>query len=221
MAYLTNGARAMTKRVLEVERKFAATPTSIQTLRNASSPIFKHLAPLGRKTFRDTYFDRENALFGKGVYIRRRNGLWEAKIRAGGDFINSAFEEVAGEEAVKEVIKEKLHVAIEGVSIEDCLEVAADFVTERESWMVHERFRVDVDETDFGCMVGEVELKEDIEDHGQDEEKRMRMDEERRKRMDEDIKAFMKAYPDTFPEGNAVGKLTAYFDWKKREVKLR
>jgi hypothetical protein len=33
-------------------------------------------------------------LFSKGVYIRRRNGHWEAKIRTGGNFINSAFTEV-------------------------------------------------------------------------------------------------------------------------------
>jgi hypothetical protein len=34
----------------------------------------------------------------------------------------------------------------------------AEFVTERESWMINGRFKVDVDITDFGYIVGEVEL---------------------------------------------------------------
>jgi len=84
-------------------------------------------------------------LFSKGVYIRRRNGHWEAKIRTGGDFINSAFTEIDGNNAVKEVIEQNLTVSADGVSIQEMLEPCAEFVTERESWMIDGRFKVEED----------------------------------------------------------------------------
>jgi thiamine-triphosphatase len=76
--------------------------------------------------------------------------------------------------------------------------------------MMDGRFKVDVDTTDFGHMVGEVELTETLRsangEHGEEEEKL-------KQEMDQDIKAFMQSYPQAFPAGRPLGKLSAYFRW--------
>jgi hypothetical protein len=97
----THSGRVQIRR-LEVERKFLVTPVAVSYLRsNSGGSRFKKHESLGKQTTQDTYYDRNGLLFSKGVYIRRRNGHWEAKIRTDGDFINSAFTEVdqiAGDE---------------------------------------------------------------------------------------------------------------------------
>ncbi|KAH8803477.1 CYTH-like domain-containing protein [Xylogone sp. PMI_703] len=203
---------------LEVERKFLPTPAAVSYLRsNGGGSGFKEYQDLGRQTTQDTYYDRKGFLFSKGVYIRRRNGYWEAKIRSGGNFINSAFKEVDGNDAVKDVIGKHITISSDSFSIEEVLEPCAEFVTERESWMLDGRFKVDIDETDFGHIVGEVELTETLErvssEHdGKGEKEESRLKEE----MDQDIETFMQSYPRAFPPGRPLGKLSAYFDWLGR-----
>jgi thiamine-triphosphatase len=86
-----NPGRGQIRR-LEVERKFLVTLVAVSYLRsNGGGSRFKKYESLGKQTTHDTYYDRNSLLFSKEVYIRRRNGHWEAKIRTGGDFINSAF----------------------------------------------------------------------------------------------------------------------------------
>jgi thiamine-triphosphatase len=210
----THSGRVQIRR-LEVERKFLVTPVAVSYLRSNSGGLrFKKHESLGRQTTQDTYYDRNGELFSKGVYIRRRNGYWEAKIRTGGDFINSAFTEVDGNNAVKEVIEQNLTVSADGLSIEEMLEPCAEFVTERESWMMDGRFKVDVDITNFGHIVGEVELTRTLRytnsEHGEEEEER---EKKLKQEMDQDIKAFMQSYPEAFPAGRPLGKLSAYFHW--------
>ncbi|RMZ77163.1 hypothetical protein DV737_g4497, partial [Chaetothyriales sp. CBS 132003] len=210
-------------RRLEVERKFLATPVAVSYLRSnggGGGPGFKQHERLGTQTTHDTYYDRDGLLFSKGVYIRRRNGHWEAKVRSGGDFINSAFTEVDGFSAVKEVIRQNLAVSVDDGghhhgdrvgSIECILQPCAEFVTERESWMIDGTFKVDVDTTDFGHSVGEVELTATLgkNTNGGDQ---VGEEEELRHKMDQDINAFMQSYPQAFPAGRPLGKLSAYFD---------
>lgn len=200
-------------RRLEVERKFFVTPVAVSYLRsNGGGSRFKKYESLGMQTTHDTYYDRNGLLFSKGVYIRRRNGNWEAKIRTAGDFINSAFTEVDGNNAVKEVIEQNLVVSADRLGIEEILKPCAEFVTERESWMIDGRFKVDVDTTDFGHIVGEVELTGNLRyansKYGEKEEE----DEKQlRQKMDQDIQAFMQSHPQAFPAGRPLGKLSAYF----------
>lgn len=76
------------------------------------------------------------------------------------------------------------------------------------------RFRVDVDTTDFGHIVGEVELIGSLRytnsEHREEEEER---EKKLKQEMDQDIKAFMQSYPEAFPAGRPLGKLSAYFRW--------
>jgi thiamine-triphosphatase len=201
----THSGRVQIRR-LEVESRFLVTPVAVSYLRSNSGGLrFKKNESLGRQTTQDTYYDRNGQLFSKGVYIRRRNGYWEAKIRTGGDFINSAFTEVDGNNAVKEVIEQNLIVSADGLSIEEMLEPCAEFVTERESWIMDGRFKVNVDTTDFGYIVGEVELTETFRsangEHSEEKE-----GEKLKQEMDQDIKAFMQSYPQSIPGWTASWK---------------
>ncbi|KAK8120251.1 hypothetical protein PG999_004371 [Apiospora kogelbergensis] len=165
-----------------------------------------------KATTHDIYYDRDGLLFSKGVYVRRRDGRWEAKIRAGGDYINSAFMEIDGIQAVERAVKNIMVLPGFRSDLEEMLVPCADFVTDRESWMIDGKFKVDVDSTDFGHIVGEVELTRILE-HGmgrQDEEAR-EMLAILKETMNQDIEAFMLCYPQIFPVGRAVGKLSAYF----------
>jgi thiamine-triphosphatase len=209
----THSGRVQTTRQLEVERKFLVTPAALSYLRsNGGGSGFKKHESLGKQTTHDTYYDRDGLLFSEGVYIRRRNGQWEAKIRTSGDFINSAFTEINGKNAVKEVIKQSLTVSTDRIAIEEMLEPCAEFVTERESWMIDGKFKVDVDTTDFGHIVGEVELTRTLQytntEPGEEEEENVIFWKEK---MDQEIKAFMQSCPQAFPAGRPVGKLSAYF----------
>lgn len=101
--------------VLEVERKFAPSATSIRQLdRNGGDPPFESIVHKGVTCFEDTYYDTPKDTLSKaGVWLRRRekfesgvrdltglkregphNASWEAKVRVGGDYINSAFREM-------------------------------------------------------------------------------------------------------------------------------
>jgi len=143
--------------------------------------------------------------------VRKRNTLWEAKIRKGGDFLNSAFLEVDGSKAVSNAAKKYLNVPLDGRSIEEVLSPCAEFVTRRESWMLDRKFQVDVDTTDFGHKVGEVELTTYLDcgnsKHGVDQKREADI----RANMDTEIKNFMELYPQAFPPGRPLGKLSAYF----------
>lgn len=156
-------AALRSRQILKVERKFAPTPASIDSLtRNAGRPSFRKLEPLTSIKFEDTYYDRDIIFNGKGIYIRRRSQFdsdqWEAKVKVGGDFINSAFQEFTGAEAVSKIIHQHLPKPGSFTSVTDMLEVWARFSTRRRSWKVNDHFLIVLDEADFGHMVGEVEL---------------------------------------------------------------
>lgn len=220
--------------VLEVERKFAPTTTSISQLnQNTGKPPFHSVVHKGKTCFEDTYYDTpEDTLSKAGVWIRRREKFecevrrfvrnkrvdhhgasWEAKVRAGGDFINSAFKEITD---IKE-ISAILSTLVPGSKLEQCggprggrVREMARFVTDRAAYVVDGEFTVVVDVTDFGHTVGEVELERDATEasyEGEDKAWAIAA-------MDRQINDFMKRYTWAFPPGKPVGKLTAYFDQK-------
>jgi thiamine-triphosphatase len=98
-----------------------------------------------------------------------------------------------------------LIVSTDGLSIEEILEPCAKFVTERESWIIDGRFKVNVDTTDFGHIVREVELTETFRsansEHSEEKE-----GEKLKQEMDQDIKAFMQSYPQSIPGWTAPWK---------------
>jgi thiamine-triphosphatase len=113
------------------------------------------------------------------------------KIRTGNDFINLAFMEVDGNNAIKEVIEQNLTVFINGFNIEEILEPCAEFITKRESWIMDGKFKINVDTIDFRYIVGKVELTRIFRfingEYSKEEEEREKLKQE----IDYDIKAFM------------------------------
>lgn len=188
--------------ILEVERKFRCLAVKTLT-RDGGFPPFRSLQSLPIKTIHDIYYDKADILYNAGTWVRRRNGLWEAKIRLGGDLTNSRFEELKGAQDIAACIQR-----ITGNDMrEDCdfgLTIMAEFTTTRETWVADEEFSIVRDRTDFGHEVGEVELQVEVDGLTKNEKKRVVGE------MDDRIGQFMERYSWAFEEGKAVGKLTAY-----------
>lgn len=218
--------QAMSPATLEVERKFAPTPISIQQLAtNAGTPPFASLIRQGTTNLEDAYYDTaDEALCKAGVWLRRRGDKWEAKIRVGGDFTNSAFEEVTNVKDISAMLARLVpgaaldpHDGLMGGRIEE----VAMLVSERNKFLVDEKFTVVLDKTDFGHVVGEVELERAVSAAGEKDDAGDQSEHRKRAQMiaemDQEIDEFMKQYVWAFPPGRPVGKLSAYFALKQRQ----
>ncbi|MCJ1320652.1 hypothetical protein MMC15_005992 [Xylographa vitiligo] len=192
--------------ILEVERKFACNPHTTSIIHaNSGFPQLPNLTFKGQHTFEDIYYDLNQVCFLHGTWIRKRNGTWQAKIRRGGDFTNSQFDEIDGAEDVSALLR-KLHVNVSIEAENFGLGELARFVTRRDAWKVADVYEVVVDNTDFGHSVGEVELQQLLEPDNRDNGTIS-------VQMDARIKDFMLKHSWAFPSGKVVGKLSAYFEW--------
>ncbi|RAK74528.1 thiamine-triphosphatase [Aspergillus fijiensis CBS 313.89] len=198
--------------LLEVERKFRRLAVDKLHL-NSGHPPFHSLLYRGTQTFHDTYYDSADFLSTRGVWVRRRNNTWQAKIRRGGDYSNSKFEELSTTAAISAHLAELTGGTRTDATNQFGLTPMASFTTLRESWTADDDFTIVQDVTDFGHTVGEaeLELRWDCRDD------RPRIERERCKaakmaEMDERITAFMRRYHWAFCVGSPKGKLTAYFE---------
>ncbi|RYN61657.1 hypothetical protein AA0117_g12934 [Alternaria alternata] len=194
---------------LEVERKFCGFAVA-DLAPHVGNPPFQTIQSQGQRVFHDTYFDRAGRLAAAGVWVRLRNGKWEAKVRKGGDFQNSRFEELSD--------PHKIGKQVQAITGQGCneresfgLDRIANMSTTRTTWLADERFTIVLDRMDFGHEVGEVELQSEVhlaytgqalEDHKQ----------RAMQQMDQEIVAFMQHYRWAFAAGVPIGKLTAYFE---------
>lgn len=191
--------------ILEVERKFARLKV-YPLHQNAGSPPFRQLEHLGNSHFRDIYYDQEDKLSKAGLWVRRRDGEWQMKLRQSGDRIRSAMKE----SNEVEHIADQVHAVIgirESAQKAFGLAKLADITTHRELWKADGRFTIVLDQTDFGHIVGEVELEEPKPLLSSQTVDVLRD-------MENDINEFMDRYSWVFDQGPAKGKLTAYFEQK-------
>jgi len=118
---------------LEVERKFVPSPLlnkyaseTATVSRIHVTPTTKHnpsvtLTRLPRKRITDKYFDHKGQLEQQGIWVRWRKGQtithdgsktitsqtsWEAKVKQGGNFLDSQFVEAKGRDAVEDLMAE-------------------------------------------------------------------------------------------------------------------
>ncbi|KAH7122383.1 CYTH-like domain-containing protein [Dendryphion nanum] len=206
-------------RYLEVERKFLPTTSSISLLHtNAGTPPFRSHRYIGRSRSHDVYFDKGGLLMRAGIYLRQRNGTWEAKDRLGGNYKNSQFEEKTDVQEIQVLARSILdgeRGRRDGLVFDFKAELdpVAEFKTVREEWEVDGGIKVVLDEADFGCVVGEVEICESM--------KREEM-QDKVPVLNERIDGFMKKYEWAFPrDGEVVGKLEAWFRWKEKNLGLK
>ncbi|RAL15892.1 thiamine-triphosphatase [Aspergillus homomorphus CBS 101889] len=196
---------------LEVERKFSRLAVQPLT-RTGGYPAFRTLRYLGLQSIHDIYYDQNGQLSSKGIWIRRRNGHWEAKIKDGGDFQNSRFVELRDSKEISYHLK-----LLTGIKQPECnnfgLQKLAIFTTSRRSWIANEEFEIVQDIMDFdNHMVGEVELKHTValnpESHRTiEQERELKLNE-----MDLRIKDFMNHYAWAFHVGRPKGKLAAFLE---------
>ncbi|XP_029422692.1 thiamine-triphosphatase isoform X2 [Nannospalax galili] len=160
----------MAKGLIEVERKFVPGPGTEERLQELGG-ILEH-----QVTFRDTYYDTsELSLIRSDHWLRLREGSgWELKCpgpaRVSGP--HNEYTELTSESAIVAQLFELLGAeGLEAASVVavlaplKLLEVAS-FVTKRSSWKLvfsgaeeqEPLLRVDLDTTDFGYAVGEVEV---------------------------------------------------------------
>ncbi|PSK42133.1 hypothetical protein B9Z65_4047 [Elsinoe australis] len=172
---------------LEIERAFPSLTRHFPT--NDGNPPFTTLHRLPASRFTDTYHDTASSqLHQQGVYLRRRNGEWQAKFAIGDTTTPlkggvKKFEEVHGldritrcmglvldseEEVAKEGGKEETAQGSAGTGrdfketagsvILAQLKTVARFRTTRHRWFVDGEYEIAVDRTCFGHVVGEVEF---------------------------------------------------------------
>lgn len=252
------------KSTLEVERKFLPAALLQQYISSSSSSNLKSkpattiilprttLTRQPRKLITDKYFDRASQLQHRNIWVRWRktqpaddssstsqsHGVWEAKIKQSGDYLNSQFVEVQGREAVESVLSE----AGVGKSVYD-LKVQMGFVAERASWgveregegeggmtLVLDTITTALEGRDgerpeyFFHQVGELELEAVVttelgaEGGAIDSAgliAKHRVDREvAGTKMSEQLRAFMAQRPEIFAnEGRPVGKLSAYLQY--------
>ncbi|KAK4943436.1 hypothetical protein LTR10_016927 [Elasticomyces elasticus] len=209
--------------LLEVERKFCPIAGALIAC-NAGSPPFRRFCPRPQRIFRDIYYDQDDVLRQAGIWVRKRDEQWEAKIKVGGDYKHSQFQEVKGISAVSAAISKHLQdlrcrgaMRYQNRSAPfDTYNInpVAEYATIRDSWTVDDKYTIVIDTTDFGHTVGEVELEHDYPDFSQEDKKNVLL-----KQMDENIASFMRHYAWAFPAGECKGKLTAFFEWKMRKVR--
>ncbi|KAL9118830.1 MAG: hypothetical protein Q9187_004621, partial [Circinaria calcarea] len=186
--------------VIEVERKFRCEPGSMDRLdANQGLPAFRVLKYLGRSSFKDTYYDRDETLSSNGVWVRKRSGRWQAKVREGGDYANSQFGELSEPKEIAQMIR-KYNLDAYPPSDDFGLEKTAQYTTIRDAWKADDRFEIVLDTTDFGHSVGEVELQQVIETNS-DGGPPIAVRQDTAKEMDRQIEAFMQHYSWAFPTG--------------------
>lgn len=159
----------MAQGLIEVERKFTPGPDTEERLQKLGATL-EH-----RVTFRDTYYDTsELSLMLSDHWLRQREGSgWEFKCPgvSGVSGPHNEYVEVTSESAIVTQLFELLGSGEqETASVAAALgplklQEVASFITTRSSWKLalsgaHEEeslLTVDLDSTDFGYAVGEVE----------------------------------------------------------------
>lgn len=210
-------ARMFRRSILEVERKFQCDPGSMSRIRaNQGQPPFQSLKPLGRRSFEDVYYDRNRILSTEGIWVRKRNERWQAKVRQSGDYTNSQFEEVTEADDISRIVRD-MGLGTHTASSNFGLVEMARYTTFRETWRADNKFEIVLDNTDFEHTVGEVELQRAVTlDHDDGEELSKFARQALTADMDQQIEDFMNYYSWAFPLGKPVGKLSAYFARKER-----
>ena len=197
--------------LLEVERKFCSLAVK-NIASNTGQPAFKSIRAHAQQTIHDVYYDNSSgSLISAGIWVRQRNGSWEAKVKRGGNFTNSMFEELAGTEPVRRCVMDV--IGEEGCEKDHFgLGPIATLSTARQSWTADEEFKIVLDTMNFGHTVGEVELQEEVQFTATANAPIEQQKREKMKEMDKRIEAFLDRYSWAFHLGVPKGKLSAYFE---------
>jgi hypothetical protein len=230
--------------LLEIEHKFSFTAAQLaRALANNGHPPFARLDALPARRFTDVYYDDGAASLARaGLWLRRRNGVWGAKMRRAlpptaaaaqqDPFARTTFEETGDPQRIRELVQRAMgggdigtgfgtESGIPGFGLRE----TAQIVTARQAVRADGKFDVVFDACEFyrGASVGrhdvgevEVEVEVTVRSGGA----------EAAARAHAEIGAFMDFYAWLFRAKVAVGKpvvgkLSAYFAWVKEQEQGR
>jgi thiamine-triphosphatase len=200
---------------LEVERKFRSLAAAFH---DRGTPPFRSIKKHRWKILHDIYYDRSNLLASAGIWVRKRNARWEAKIKQGGSFANSKFQELTDPGDIAKCVSQTLGEDICSDDPDLGLESIADITTLRNTWTADDEFKIVLDRMlGFGHIVGEVELQQTKTFKATSEEDFEQQKQAAVDAMDGRVADFMERYSWAFSLGEPKGKLTAYFEAKQTQ----
>lgn len=144
---------------VEVERKFKVTADTKIKLVEIGAELHKE------KVFLDRYYDSpEYSLTLKDCWLRQRNGSWELKV-VNGQFtkLASQYREITNITEIKDFLVNHFHrTDIKSFQLDQViqkldLQPFVEFTTTRQTYFLPE-CTIDLDLTDFGYQVGEIEV---------------------------------------------------------------
>ncbi|KPI41024.1 uncharacterized protein AB675_8223 [Cyphellophora attinorum] len=205
--------------ILEVERKFRPLNARELVFNNVYESRKPSIRYHGVKTLSDAYYDRSKLLSSAGIWVRERNERWQAKVKHGGSFNHSKFEDLTEPRDIAERVGKVLG---EEVSADDKfgLGCIAQFTTIRHTYLANDEFKIVLDTTHFFHSVGEVELQKKFKFTATTEQDLALQKQNAMEDMDQRIAKFMDRYSWTFSQGEAKGKLTAWFEKEARQAKI-
>jgi thiamine-triphosphatase len=205
---------------LEVERKFIphniSEPLRFGDFANPHDiyPLYKPFSFVGISDICDVYYDLPHGpekLMDQGIYVRKRNGEWEVKIRKSGNYVNSKCIEVQGKQKVKEVLGKVTRL---GKCLQHVKE-AARILTKRLEYK-SEGFSIILDSYQVVLDYSSSQKSCSLIICGQIGEEGT--EEVKGREMDIKLETFMNTNEWAFPrtEGAVEGKLTKCLKWDKR-----
>jgi thiamine-triphosphatase len=144
---------------VEVERKFKVTADTKIKLVEFGAELHKE------KTFLDRYYDNPDySLTLKDCWLRQRNGAWELKVVSGKLIeLASQYQEITKSDEIVDFLVNHFHraelskIPIDQVVQKLNLTPFVEFTTTRQTYFLPE-CTIDLDLTDFGYQVGEIEV---------------------------------------------------------------
>ena len=148
--------------VIEVERKFTFSDDTEQKIKEMGGELLQH------KTFSDVYYDTSDfTLTLSDHWLRCRNKEWQLKCPPENrqkDTMTAQYAEHIDQNEIIDIVSKLLNVTNldKNLSLADLVRETqchsfASFQTDRKSYSLQE-FSIDLDQTDFGFKVGEIEV---------------------------------------------------------------
>lgn len=141
--------------VIEIERRFPFDAQTENKLKSAGASL------LSEKSFTDTYYDTADyRLTGSDHWLRSRDGKWQLKYASPVRLSETAAEyvEIEEEDAILDILSKHLDQPEISLARMGCLEAFCTFRTTRKKYCLSSGVVVDLDSTDFGFAIGEMEI---------------------------------------------------------------